>query len=106
MTRFEDALIWAKDQVDRGNITADQANVEIIRMMGVREINGRISRETRRSLMDAVKKGELGRIAKTTYSPEFFFHPNSEWRAKEMKDRITKQSFKSILKVIGRQLEE
>jgi hypothetical protein len=51
-------------------------NVEQIRTQATRVIRGKIPMQVRRELMDAVKKGFLGRLPKGGLKPEIFFHPD------------------------------
>ena len=95
MTNQQTALENAKALMQSG-MSAAEANVELIRMMGVRIIGGRIDRDTRRALMDAVKAGKLGHLKKDGLKPEAFFHPNSIWNAKEERSKIFNQSVRAI----------
>ena len=50
-------------------------NVTKIREEKIRIVRGPIPRAVRKELLDAVKVGELGRLAKEGLRPEVFFHP-------------------------------
>lgn len=51
-------------------------NVELIRAQATRVINGSMPAQVRKELMDAVKRGLLGRLKKDGLKPEIFFHPD------------------------------
>lgn len=86
--------------MDNG-MSLDDANVEIVRMMGVRLINARLDRRARSALMAGVKSGKLGHLAKNGIKPEAFFHPNSEDNAKEERSKIANAAIRAIAAVCG-----
>jgi len=100
MTGQQSAIEIAKRLMDQGK-TADEANIEMVRIMGVKLIQSKLNSQTRSALMMAVKNGRLGRIAKDGLKPEAFFHPNSNNRAKELRNQIALDSIKSIQTVCG-----
>lgn len=89
------AIEAAKGMIDAGMSVGD-ANVELVRMMGVRIVNAKMDRATRAALMSGVKSGKLGRIAKDGLKPEAFFHPNSIWNAKEERSKIANSAIRAI----------
>lgn len=58
-------------------------NVELVRRMRVKE-GGRMPKEVRQELMQAVKDGIIKRLPpdKKNYKSEYFYHPNFEYMAK------------------------
>lgn len=95
MTGQQSALEAAKSLMDKGMSAAD-ANVEVIRMMGFKLVHGKIGADTRKALMAGVKDGRLGRIAKDGLKPEVFFHPNSIWKAKDARNAEATASVRAI----------
>lgn len=75
-----------RGMLDRGECAREDANAEIVRLMGISVIRGRIPLGVRRELMASVKSGRIGRIAKTGPMPEVFFHPNAIFRAKDARN--------------------
>lgn len=67
------------DMVQRGEMTADQANVYQVRMDRVRLVIGRMPLDVRRALSAAVKRGELGHKKKDGHKPEAYYHPEFEF---------------------------
>ena len=81
--------------VENGMSVAD-ANAEVVRMMGVRVVSGKIDRGTRSALLEAVKAGRLGHLKRDGLKPETFFHPNAESAAREERSRIANAGIRAI----------
>lgn len=96
MTSYNNALTYATDQLQRGLINADQANVLIVQIMGVMVINGKIPAPVRKALNAAVKAGELGHIKKEGLRPEFYHHKNARARALDERERQYRKSLESL----------
>jgi hypothetical protein len=92
------AIQAAKGLMDYG-MSAAEANVQMVRMMGVLLVNAKIDSATRNALMDAVKSGKLGRLKKDGLKPEAFFHPNSEANAKAARSKLANESIRAMYKV-------
>ena len=93
----QEAIQYAKGMIDGGMSAAD-ANVELVRMVGVKVCTG-LDRSTRSALMAGVKDGRIGRLAKDGAKPEVFFHPNSVWRAKEVRNAAASSAVRALLSV-------
>jgi len=96
MTSYQNALDYAKDQIQQGKISHLQANVLIVQMMGVRVIEGKIPREVRKTLNEAVKNGELGHLKKDGLKPEIYHHKNARTNALDERQRIALASAEII----------
>jgi uncharacterized protein YoaH (UPF0181 family) len=94
----QEATARCRGLMDAGMSVAD-ANVEMVRMMGLREVKGRLPQALRAAYMAAVKDGRLGRLPKNGLKPEFFFHPNSIWEAKAARNKALKSAMEAILSV-------
>lgn len=68
-------LEFIKDQMQQGRMTADQANVELVRMRRVLLVIGRTPASVRKALNEAVKQGKLAHMKKDGHKPEAYFHP-------------------------------
>jgi hypothetical protein len=77
-------------------------NVEVVRMMGVRLISGRIPREVRAELQAAVKAGRLGHLKKDRFLPEALFHPNAKGTAIQRREVVARQSIAALGGVYAR----
>lgn len=93
---------WLKDQLQLGNITAEKANVEMVRMERVKIINGSIPSHVRKALNTAVKVGELCHKQKEGRKPEVYYHPNFEHLADEKRNQSEKKVLKSLAGVVAR----
>jgi len=82
-------------------MTAAEANVEVVRMIGVQLVTGKMSRDTRAGLMAGVKAGKIGRLKKDGRKPEAFFHPNSKWKAMEARDKHERETLEAVAKVMA-----
>lgn len=91
--------MWAQDQVRQGKLTIAQANVEIVRMTAVRVVSGRLPKQVRQWLMEAVRDGRLGRLPKNGLKPEVFFNPNAKARAIDERNKVFRLALDAISKV-------
>ena len=99
MECYENALQIAMDKVDRGLWTVDQANVEIVCMMGVQVIVNSLDRSVRSALNKAVKSGKLGHMKRDGLKPEVYFHANGRSNALEERERIFKSKLERLSKI-------
>jgi predicted transcriptional regulator len=74
-------------------------NVEIVRMMGVDLVRGRIPATVRRELREAVKAGRLGHLKKEGLKPEAFFHPNSKANAVTLREQEERKALECLTRV-------
>jgi hypothetical protein len=100
MTSYQNALDIASNKMQLGEITADQANVLIVQMMGVRVVT-KLSASVRKALNAAVKTGELGHIKKEGLKPEVYHHKNARGAALAIREREMRQSVQALNKVFG-----
>lgn len=91
---------YCMDQVDRGNLTTDEANVLMVQMEGVRVVT-KLPSQVRRALNAAVKRGDLGHIKADGLKPEVYFHANSRPAAITERERIFKTKMQAIGGVFG-----
>jgi hypothetical protein len=94
------AIEIAQGLMEKG-LTAAEANVEVVRMIGVQLITAKMGRDTRAGLMAGVKAGKIGRLMKDGHKPEAFFHPNSKWKAMEARDRHEREIREAAAKVFA-----
>jgi uncharacterized protein YoaH (UPF0181 family) len=98
MTGQQAALEAVKGLMDSG-MSLDDANVELVRIMGVRLIQAKMDRRTRSALMAGVKSGKIGHLAKSGIKPEAFFHPNGLDNAKEERTKVANAAIRAIASV-------
>ena len=71
-----------QDLMQRGELTADQANVQMVRNERFRMVVNSLPASLRKALNAAVRSGELGHMKKDGHKPECYFHPTFEYMAK------------------------
>lgn len=84
------------DLVERGEISADEANVEMVRAARVKIVVNPIPRNVRKALNDAVKKGKLGHYKKDGKKPEVYFHPNFDYLARSERNKVERKIIESL----------
>ncbi len=90
------------DMVQRGEMTADQANVEKVKMMRVQLVIGRLPAQVRKALNEAVKRGELGHVKKEGRKPEAYYHPTFEYIATQERNAYERETLKALAAVMAR----
>jgi len=90
-----------QDLVQRGEITADQANIEKIRMQRVQLVTGRIPAQVRKALNDAVKRGELRHMKRDGRKPEAYYHPTFESFAKHERCEHERSIIKALARIVA-----
>lgn len=98
MTTYQNAIEIAKDKMQQGLIGSDEANVLIVKLIGVQVVT-KLPSQVRRALNAAVKNGELGHIKKEGLKPEVYHHINSRARALDIRDTEMREALESIAKV-------
>lgn len=101
MTSYQNALDYANNKMQMGEITVEQANVLIVQMMGVRVISNRLPADVRKALNAAVKAGELGHIKKEGLKPEVYHHKNARAKALAIREREMRSLLEALNKVFG-----
>ncbi|WP_338508691.1 hypothetical protein [Pseudomonas poae] len=81
MARQND-LEHLQDLMQKGELTADQANVQMVRNERFRMVVNSLPASLRKALNAAVRSGELGHMKKEGHKPECYFHPTFEYLAK------------------------
>ena len=65
------------DLFDRGGISLDEANVQIVLCERVKVVKNKIPSVVRKALNNAVKQGKLGHMKKDGHLPEVYFRPQN-----------------------------
>lgn len=99
MASFQNALDYVQDRMSQGVEFPYGPNPEIIRMTGIRVVEGSIPRGVRKELSAAVKAGYLGRLPKKKFGPEIFYHPNSRARAITEQKRYIRSALETLKKI-------
>ena len=93
------------DELQRGLISAAEANVKLVQCSGVRLITTKLRADVRNALRDAVNAGQLGHLKKDGQKPEAFFHVNAEGKAKQMRKEQERSVFAALASVVTRPFE-
>lgn len=91
----------ALDMMEQGKMTADEANVFLVRCERVRVIVGRVPASVRKALNDAVKSGELGHMKKSGLKPEVYYHPNFKSYANAARNKAEQAGIEALKKVMS-----
>lgn len=71
----------ARDLLNRGVITVEQANVMLVQSENVRIVRNSLPRAVRAALNAAVKRGELAHLKRDGHKPEVYFRPQARDKA-------------------------
>lgn len=93
---------YLQDMVQREVMSADQANVEKVKMARVQLVVRSLPAQVRKALNDAVKRGELARMKKDGRKPEAYYHPTFEHLAKQERNEYERNTLKALASVIAR----
>lgn len=88
------------DMVERGKISADEANVEKVLTQRVLIVKS-LPRSVRAALNTAVKDGRLGHKAKEGRRPEVYYHPKFEYLANAERKRVERETIAALFGVIA-----
>ncbi len=91
-----------QDMIQRGEMTADQANVAKVKMMRVQLVTCRLPAQVRKALNEAVKRGELCHAKKEGRKPEAYYHPTFEYLAKQARADHERSTLMALAGVIAR----
>ena len=86
------------DQLERGLIAPDAANVLIVRSERVRIVS-KLPRSVRSALNAGVKSGQLGHMRKDGLKPEVYYHPNFEHLAISTRNREAERGINALKKI-------
>lgn len=89
------------DRLERGEITVDQANVDMVLAERVRIISGKVPQSVRQSLNQAVRDKVLGHMPKDKLMPEVYYHPAFRDMAVEARWQIARSSIDRISGVVA-----
>lgn len=90
-----------KDKIDRGVISVDDANVEMVLIKRTKLVTNAVPRAVRKALMVAVKAGTLGHIKKEGHKPEAFFHPAFKYLAVAARNERERKILRCVKSVAG-----
>lgn len=92
---------YLQDLLGRGEITPDQANVEMVKMARVKVVVNSLPSQVRTALNAAVKSGELAHKKKGGWKPEVYYHPSFEHLANSERNRIEQETINTLIGVLA-----
>lgn len=92
-------LEYLQDAINLGKLTADEANVEKIRMQRVLIVKNSLPKHLRIVLNKAVEDGTLGHMKKEGRKPEVYYHPNFKHLATQERSKH-EQEILNVLKSV------
>ena len=95
-----------QNRIELGDITASEANVELVRMHRVKVVKGRLPRDVRAALNAAVKDGRLDHMKKDGLKPEVYFHPEFVHMARSARSWSELRAQNAIAKAAGVTIDE
>lgn len=93
---------YLQDMVERGEMSADEANVEKVLTQRVLIVKS-LPKSVRAALNAAVQDGKLRRKKKEGRKPEVYYHPNFEYLANAERNRVEKEMIAALIGVIAPQ---
>jgi hypothetical protein len=99
MTINQNNLDHLRDMVQQGKMTADQANVEKVRMQRVLMVIETLPASVRKALNGAVKTGYLGHKKRDGIKPEVYYHPTFEYLANGERAEYVRSVAENLKKV-------
>ena len=99
MTTEQNAIEYVKDQMDKGIMSASEANVTLIKMVGYRVIAGKLTKDVRDALNNAVKNKEIGKLKSNGLKLAIYYNLNCKARAIDEQNRIFLESVGAIRQV-------
>jgi hypothetical protein len=101
MQLTQNQLERLQDLMQRGELTADQANVERVKMMRVHLVTCRLPQQVRTALNAAVKRGELGHVKKDGNKPEAYYHPTFQYLVAGERNEHEQNVLKALASVLA-----
>jgi hypothetical protein len=101
MTRQND-IEHLVDMMQQGEMTAAEANVQMVRNERVKVVVNKLPREVRTALNEAVRNGVLAHMRKDGFKPEVYYHPTFEYMAKDARSKAERESVRILGIVAGK----
>jgi hypothetical protein len=90
---------YLQDMVQRGEMSANEANVEMVLTGRVRIVRGKLPKDVRIALNEAVKAGILAHMPRNKYLPECYYHPKFDYLARAERNKIAEETISTIKKI-------
>lgn len=90
---------YFQDMVQRGEISAAEANVELVLTARVKIVRGKLPGDVRSALNEAVKAGILGHMPRNKHFPECYYHPKFDYLARAERNKIAEETISALKKI-------
>ena len=90
-----------KDLMHRNQLTAAEANVQLVLIQRFRLITNGCHRDVRSALNSAVKSGVLGHKKKDGHKPECYYHPTFEFLAAAARNKHESDIIRACKNIAG-----
>lgn len=90
---------YLQDMVQRGEMSANEANVEMVLTGRVRIVRWKLPKDVRIALNEAVKAGILAHMPRNKYLPECYYHPKFDYLARAERNKIAEETISTIKKI-------
>lgn len=99
----QNEIEYLKDMVDRGEISAGEANVEFVLSARVKIVKSKIPKDVRVALDGAVKEGKLLHMKKEGLFPECYCHPGFDYLAIYERKKEAEKKINALSSVVVKQ---
>ena len=89
------------DLVQRGELTVDEGNVEMVRAQGIMLVLSKLPHDVRKALNAGVKVGRLRHLKKDGAKPEAYYHPSSEIFVAAERNKHVREKYAAVASVCG-----
>ena len=89
------------DKVQRGLLSTDQANVEIVKLRRALMVTSRLPRDVRSALNAAVRSGDLCRMPKKGLLLEVFYVKDFKYMAVDLRNKYINSVARAVGNVCG-----
>lgn len=90
---------YLQDMVQRGEMSAAEANGEMVLTGRVRIVRGKLPKDVRAAFDSAVKAGTLGHMSRNKYLPECYYHPKFDYLARAERSKIAEETISALKKI-------
>jgi hypothetical protein len=101
MTERANSLDYVKDQMGKGLMTVDEANVYMARAARVVMVTTRLPAAVRQAYGNAVKSGSLCHVKKDGPKPEAFYHPEFAYLVASERNRHVDATLAALRSVMA-----
>ena len=99
--KYQNLRDTLKDRIARGELSAAEANVQLVLAERYRLTTGQIPRDVRSALNAAVKDGRMARMPKEGAKPECYYNPEFRYLAVAARNEWARDTAAAVAKVMA-----